>query len=245
MDGVPVGEKEAEALIHGKAAEVRSILVATPTRWSSTWADCSSNPCRYAAVVKRDGKSVAGPVRSQYAGLRVGDEAIAVSGPTGETLTAEDPSWKQTVLLRLTANGTLRTALSYARPGKTFEPDEILTDQVGPSGELRVLNVRDSTLRELQPAGLEGARSPVRDGTGRWWVVTGKSESGSRSDIAWTDNGGRTWNNALLDPDNPAAKISVSQNGRTIVASSWLDGATLEAIGLLRMSTDRVNTGPR
>jgi hypothetical protein len=62
--------------------------------------------------------------------------------------------------------------------------------------------------------------------------------SGSRSEIAWTDDG-CTWNRTLLDPANPGSRIAVSPDGSTIVANSWVDGATAEAIGTLKMSTDR------
>jgi hypothetical protein len=208
--------------------------------WSAAWADCKSTPCRYGAAVSRNGLSLASPSGSlRFTALRVGVEPIAVAGPSGDVLTPTDPTWPKTVLFRYDGRQLIQSVLHYADPTDTFGPDEILTTRLGGNGELRVLNLQDSTLRKLQPSGLEDARSPVRDNTGRWWVVTGKSNSGSRGDIAWTDDGGRTWGKALLDPGNPAAEIAVSPNGRTVVASSWVDGATLEAIGLLRISTDR------
>ncbi|WP_112246399.1 beta propeller repeat protein [Kribbella monticola] len=229
--------KESDPVVLSKTAEVRSVAMATAGDWSASWADCASQPCRYGATVSRHGSKVTGLGGAlPFVALRAGDEPIAVAAPSGAALDSADPTWPETVLLRLDG---LRTALHYAKPTADFTTGEILTDRLGGNGELRVLNLQDSTLRQLRPAGLDGARSPVRDNTGRWWVVTGKSTSGSRSDIAWTDDGGKTWAKALLDPANPGAKIAVSPDGRTVVASSWVDGATLEAIGLLRMSTDR------
>jgi hypothetical protein len=226
--------------VRSKTAEVRSVTMVTSGDWAAAWADCQSTTCRYGAAVSRSGTSLPTPSGSlPFATLRAGAEPIAVAVPSGAALTPTDPSWPNTVLFRYDGRQQIRTVLHYAKPTETFGPDEVLSTQLGGNGELRVLNLQDSTLRKLKPAGLQDARSPVRDSTGRWWVVTGQSYSGSRSDIAWTDDGGKTWEKAVLDPDNPAAAIAVSRNGRTIVANSWIDGATFEAIGLLRVSTDR------
>jgi hypothetical protein len=232
--------QSADALIQGRNATLETATVVTAERWASSWADCTGGRCRYAARVERNGQSATTPIRtSKFTTLRVGDEAVAVAGPSGQTFTATDPSWAQTVLLRLTGQEQLRTVLRYAAPTSSFTSGEILTDRLSPTGHLLVLNLANSTLRRLEVDGHIDPRSPVRDTTGRWWVVTGDSISGSRSDIAWTDDGGRTWHRTTLDPGNPASTIAVSPNGRTIVATSWMDGATLEAIGVVRMSSDR------
>lgn len=227
---------DADALIQGKNATLETATVVTAERWASSWADCTGGRCRYAARVERDGQSATTPIRtSKFTTLRVGDEAVAVAGPSGATFTAEDPSWRQTVLLRITGQEELRTVLRYAAPTSRFTSGEILTDRLSPTGQLLVLNLANSTLRRLDVDSQVNPRSPVQDATGRAWVVTGEASG----DIAWTDDGGRAWHRTTLDPGNPASTIAVSPNGRTIVATSWMDGATLEAIGVVRMSTDR------
>jgi hypothetical protein len=236
-DGI---DQAAQAVVRAKDAEVRSILLATPSRWAASWASCSTNPCKFAAVLSRDGAKVTAPVRRmKYTTLQTGDEAIAMAGPSGESFTARDPSWSQAVLVRLTAQGKVQTPLRYAKPTRTFSAGEILIDRVVVGAELVVLNLADSTLRKLDVPGLTQPHSPVRDSTGRWWVVAGEPGSGMRSQIAWTDDGGGSWQQTVLDPGDPASTIAVSQDGRTIVATSWIDGATFEAIGTLKMSTDR------
>ncbi len=239
-DAAPGADQDADALIQGRNATLESVTMVTAGHWASAWKDCTGGPCRYGARIERDGRSATTPIRpSRFTTLQVGDEAIAVAGPSGATFTAADPSWPRTVLFRLSGQEQLRTVLRYAEPTSTFTAGEILTDRLGPAGQLLVLNLADSTLRRLDVDGQVDPRSPVRDATGRWWVVTGDSISGSRSEIAWTDDGGATWRRTTLDPANPAATIAVSPNGRTLVATSWMDGATLEAIGVVRMSTDR------
>jgi len=226
---------DAQNVIRAADADVQTILMATPTRWVASWASCSKEPCRYAAVLSRDGATATTPVRQDpYITLQAGDEAIAVAGPS-----RKDSDWGRSLLVRLTAAGKSETALDVIKASSTFSADEILTNRLDPSGAVMVLNLQDATVRPLELApGHEGAKSPVRDSTGRWWLVIGQSQSGSRSDLAWTDDGGKYWNQALIDPDNPGSTVAVSQDGRTIVASSWMDGATFEAIGTMVMSTD-------
>ncbi|TCC64355.1 hypothetical protein E0H73_08070 [Kribbella pittospori] len=223
---------------------VASPALVSPTRWAAGWDDCSTPPvCRYAAVVNRDGKKATAPVRSvPYATFRSGDEVIAVSGPEGERLTPGDQSWSRTVLLRSTSRGVVQTALRYAAPTRTIRAGEILTDQIL-GGRLVVLNPADSTLRPFEIPGLQTAWSTARDETGRWWVVGGvlgeefggTPGSASRSDIYWSDDDGKNWQQALLHPDQPGSTLSVSPDGRTIVAVS----ANAEEIATVRMSTDR------
>ncbi|WP_432946200.1 hypothetical protein ACQPXM_07595 [Kribbella sp. CA-253562] len=232
-------EQSGDAVVRAQDAEVRSMLFATPSRWAASWISCLPEPCQYAAVLSREGsKAIAPARRAPYATLRLGDEAVAVAGPSGEVFSAEEPTWAEAVLVRLTAKGKVETPLRYAPSTSTFTAGEILLDRVVVGSTLLVLNVADATLRRLEVAGLDHPRSPVRDETGRWWVVAGDFVSGSRSEIAWSDDG-RTWNRTLLDPENPGSRIAVSPDGSTVVASSWVDGATAEAIGTLKMSTDR------
>ncbi|HET6293052.1 MAG TPA: hypothetical protein VFG33_06745 [Kribbella sp.] len=224
----------AEALIAAPGAQLGSTLMATPTNWAAAWSNCAPQPCRHSAVVKRGAARVVAPVREQpYVVVQAGDEAIALSGPAGFSLTPDDRTWAQTVMVRLTDRGLIETQLHFAKSTKTFSDAEILTTA---NGEPFVLNLEKSTLRRLEmPAGFATTTSPVRDGTGRWWVV---GTEGFSSDIGWTDDGGATWTTEVLDLDASGSTVAVSADGRTVLATSWVDGATLEAIGKVRMSTD-------
>jgi hypothetical protein len=170
--------------------------------------------------------------------MQSGDETIAVVGPSGSPFSASAKSWTDTSLVRLTADGPVSTKLHWAKPTKTFRPSEILTDRLS-AGELLVLNLADSSLRKLEWNADSYASSPVVDSTGRWWLVKGQSGTAVDSFIAWTDDGGKTWDQTLLDPDNGASVVTVSPNGQTILASSGGDGSTPEAIATMKISTDR------
>jgi len=228
--------KAAEQLVAAPTAEVNWIMMATPANWAAAWVNCGQEPCRYAAVLRRGAARAVAPVRDQpYAVLQAGDEAIAVGGPTGSfSLTPDDRSWAQAVMVRLTDRGRVETRLRYAKPTKTFSANEVLTDQL--TDDLVVLNLEDSTIRRLEmPAGFADRSTPARDETGRWWVL---GSEGFRSEIGWTDDGGATWTTEVLDLDSKGSTITVSADGRTVLATSWDDGATLEAIGKVRMSMD-------
>lgn len=220
-----------------------SVAMVTPERWASVWNDCSTPVCRYAAVINRDGKKTTAPVRSvPYVTLRAGDEVIAVAGPQGERLTPNDPSWSQTVLLRSTPAGTVKSVLQYAAPTATIRDGEILTTSIV-GDHLVVLNPAESTLRPYEISGLETAWAATQDETGRWWVgggargqdLGGTPGSASRSDIYWSDDNGKTWQQELLHPDQMGSMIAVSPDGRTIVAVSM----NTEEVATVRMSTDR------
>lgn len=73
---------------------------------------------------------------------------------------------------------------------------------------------------------------------GRWWITAAK-ENGKPWQIAWTDDGGKTWQRHTVSDGALPSRIAVSHDGRTIVATSWHDGATFEAIGSVVISTDR------
>jgi hypothetical protein len=234
---VPPVDKDAQKLVNDPAAMIGAARMATPTRWAATWMLCPADDCSFAAVLHRDGQQAYAPVRKQgYVTLQDGDEAIAVAGPTGTPLSQNDKFWADTLLVRWTASGLSKTRLHWAKPTKTFQPGEILTDQFG---ELLVLNPAESTLRKLEWSADQYASSPVLDSTGRWWLVTGTSGDAPDSWVSWTDNGGKTWEQTLLDPDNGASIVTVSPDGQTVLASSGGDGSTPEAIVTMKMSTDR------
>jgi hypothetical protein len=60
---------------------------------------------------------------------------------------------------------------------------------------------------------------------------------GTRSDIAWTDDG-KTWNSTMLDPLNRAGSLAVSRDGRTIVATSTEGAGAAEPVVTMKLSTD-------
>lgn len=236
----PAVDKVAQALTTAPTSVLTSVQLATPTRWAATWQSCPSGACSYTTVLSRDGVKVfAPPRRTTYSTLKWGEETIAAVGPFSEHLEADDPTWADAMMVRLTADEMVTTPLHWAKPTKTFGPDEILTDQIGGAGQLRVLNPKNATLRELETSNDQYGSSPVRDSTGRWWMVRGQSGDATDSYVAWTDDGGKTWDQTLLDPDNPASRIAVSPDGRTILASSHSDGTTPEAIQTMKVSTDR------
>jgi hypothetical protein len=101
-------DQAAEKLIRDKKSGAAGIAFATPTRWASVWSSPQSGYAwKYAAVVSRDGVRTTAPVRkNQYVVLRAGDEALALSMPT--SMKGSDPSWAQSVMVRLTDKGRVR-----------------------------------------------------------------------------------------------------------------------------------------
>ncbi|MFK4088657.1 WD40/YVTN/BNR-like repeat-containing protein [Kribbella sp. NPDC020789] len=234
-DGVsysPGSDAAGEELVRGPEAEIGAVAVLDPNRWISAWSVCLPS-CRYSAVMKWDGVKVAMPVRSKpYQILRRGDEFILLARP--ELGTAGDVTWPDSFLVRFTEGGPVRTVLRYARPSKTFSTKrEVLTESLTP-GALDVVNVEKSTLRRLQPAGSRFPVAPVRDDSGRWWILD--DVGGSR--IRWTDDG-KNWQQTTLDESLSPGFLAVSRNGRTILAGSVLPTPNGPArVGLLKMSTD-------
>ncbi len=221
-----------EQLVSNPEAGIDSLAVIDRNRWMSVWAVCLPS-CKYSAVVKWDGVKVALPVRSRpYEILRRGDELILVGGPALGT--EDDRSWADSFLVRCTEAGPVRTPLRYARPSQTFAPkDEVLSRGLTP-GTVDVVNVEKSTLRRLRPDGIRFPASPLRDDSGRWWMVD--DIGGSR--ILWTDDG-KTWARTELDSSMAAGFLAVSRNGRTIMAGSrQATPSGPGRLGLLKMSTD-------
>ncbi|NEA31552.1 sialidase family protein [Streptomyces sp. SID13031] len=238
---VPV-DQAAFALAHAKGSHLMSMTLASPSRWAAGWisASCATGTggCTSVAVLTRDGVKAFAPVRvSHYATVQDGDEVIAVAGPENLDQGKNDPSWSNATMVRLTDQGLVQKPLRWAAPTTTFAPGEILIDTITQTGEVMVLNPGQGTLRLLRIDGTNYAGSPTRDDTGRWWLVAGKNDPPT-SEIRWTDDG-KTWNRKELDPANGAAKIAVSSDGNTIVASSGGDGATPEPIIKMLISTDR------
>lgn len=220
--------KDGSSVVNAASAQVRSITMVTRNRWAAGWADCATGPrCRYSAVIDRDGDKVVAPEWPvPYVTLRAGDEAIAVGPPREGTLTGDT-----TMLFRLTYDGPVASRLRYLLPTRTFQRGEILTDRIVP-GRIVVVNPEDWTVRMLQTP---GTRSPVCDTTGRCWMLAGIG----RTDIVWTDDGGSTWQSAPLDGTNQRGRLTVSPDGRTLVATSVDIDNRSETVASIRLSTDR------
>ncbi|MFF0344964.1 WD40/YVTN/BNR-like repeat-containing protein [Kribbella sp. NPDC004875] len=216
------------AVVAADRAQVLSMTMVTRNRWAAGWSDCTSGPnCKYAAVIDRDGARATAPEWPvPYATLKSGDEAIAVAPPREGTLTGDS-----TMMFRLTYDGPVLIRLRYRLSTSTFHTGEILTDRIVP-GRIVVVNPEESTVRMLDT---RGTRSPACDDTGRCWMLTGIG----RTDITWTDDGGKTWGTQGLDRHNQLGKLAVSPNGRTVVMTSVLVSDNGETVAGMRISTDR------
>ncbi|MFG1906394.1 WD40/YVTN/BNR-like repeat-containing protein [Kribbella sp. NPDC048928] len=217
------------SVVNSQRAQVLSITMVTRNRWAAGWSDCTSGPtCKYAAVVDRDGaRSVAPEWPVPYATLRAGSEAIAIAPPREGTLTGG-----ATMMYRLTYDGALLTRLRYRLPTTTFQKGEILTDQIVP-GRIAVVNTEESSVRILQS---RGTRSPSCDGSGRCWMLTGIG----RTDLIWTDDGGKSWGAKSLDPHNQLGRLAVSPDGRTLLTTAVTVNATGgQVVAKMQISTDR------
>lgn len=229
-------DPNGEALVRGANANVSSVTIATPTRWGATWSDCNSW-CTYAAVLNRDGVKATTPVwTSHWSTLQVGNEVIALGGPAGDRPSSEDPAASKTVMFRLTERGPKSSQLRYLPESSTFRSGEILTGAVV-ADRLFALDVAESTVRPIVVPGADRIWGLAQDSTGRWWVLGGQSGDAARSDIFWTDDRGKTWDQALIDPDHPGGGLALSPDGRTVVATSQV--VDREELGTMRLSTDR------
>ncbi|GAB3934886.1 hypothetical protein GCM10029976_044470 [Kribbella albertanoniae] len=228
-------EEEGRALVQSADAQLQGTLMISENQWAASWADCRGS-CRYGAVLSRNGRSWYLPVKTQpYVLLQVGNEPVAVSGREPMSPAGDRPEQS---LARLTNRGLVRTLLRYVAPTQTFATDEVLTDKFGPES-LQVLNLKDSTLRPLTTPPMDEILSPsapVRDKTGRWWTLSGRT----RIKVAWTDNRGISWRSEPVDVESSPGNLAVSPNGRTTAATSLtpLTGNTFVSIANLKVSTD-------
>jgi hypothetical protein len=186
----------------------------------------------YAAVLSRDGVRTTAPVRkNQYVVVRARDEVIALSMPT--SMKGSDPTWAQSVMVRLTDKGRVEKTLRWAPPTTEFADGDVLLAY----GTLRALNPETGTLREVKIPGVDNAYTPQRDTTGRWWLV-GAKNSGV-GNIYWTDDRGKTWDHSVISPGRGGGRLGVSPDGRTIVAIPGGNPGTTDDQVPLRLSTDR------
>ncbi|WP_329001294.1 hypothetical protein OHA18_00100 [Kribbella sp. NBC_00709] len=229
---IPV-DQAAEKLVHDKKSGAAGITFATPTRWGSVW--MSAQPgytWNYAAVLSRDGVRTTAPVRkNQYTVLRVGDEVLALALPT--SMKGSDPTWAQSVMVGLTAQGRIEKKLHWAPPTSEFANGDVLLA----FGTLRALNPETGTLREVKIPGVDNALQPQRDTTGRWWVV-GAKNSGV-GNIYWTDDLGKTWGHSVISPGEVRGELGVSPDGKTMVLIPGGKPGMMDDVVPVRLSTDR------
>lgn len=218
------------SVVTSARAQVLSMTMATRNRWAAGWSDCTTGPsCKYAAVIDRDGVRATAPLWPvPYVTLQTGTEAIAVAPPVEGTLDGS-----ASMMFRLTYDGSQLTKLRYRVPTTTFSPGEVLSDQIVP-GRIVVVNPQESTVRVLQG---RGTRSPICDNSGRCWMLSGIA----RTDIVWTDDGGRTWGAQSLDTHNQLGKLAVSPDGQTLVSTTVVVTDSGQQVAKMAISTDRGN----
>jgi len=230
---IPV-DQGTEKLVRDQKSGAVAIAFATPTRWASVWTSPQpGNTWNYAAVLSRDGVRTTAPVRKNpYVVLRTGDEALALSMPT--SMKGSDPTWAQSVMVRLTDQGRIEKKLRWAPPTTEFTDGDVLLAY----GTLQALNPETGTLREVKIPGIDNADQPQRDTTGRWWLV-GAKNSGV-GNIYWTDDRGKTWGHSVISPGRTGGQLGVSPDGRTIVLiPGRKPRVTDDDPAPLRLSTDR------
>ena len=214
----------ADATLEGFAAVAGNF-------WASSWSSCTPTPCRYAARVNIAGLTADTPISDRPVSVVPnGDTTIAVLAPKTSPLSAADPTWKQSFLMQLSGDGRQLRPLIYAAPSSTFTSGEILGQLTG-TEELTVLNPFEGSLRTLKvPADLRHPRLPVRgvSNYGRWWLLADAPGGGSQ--VAWTENGGRTWQRHKLvrsGAADGAGTVSTSFDGQTaVVVIPAADGST-------------------
>ncbi|WP_405055874.1 glycoside hydrolase [Kribbella sp. NBC_01505] len=238
---VSMSDRDGEVLVNNPNSNVESFAATDSTHWAAAWVRCPNNDCASAAVLSSNGRKAYTPVRSgSWATLVADKEPIAVYGPNVPAPVGDDDPPGDGLLVRLTDQGPVRTALRYLPPTRTWEEGELVTDKVMP-GVLVVLNLKKSTLRRLDlPGSADGStasRSPIQDSTGRWWFLGGRGPDR----MLWTDDRGKSWHHEVLDPNHAGTWLAVSGNGRTVVATSTsaMTGDNwLQRLEMLKVSTD-------
>ncbi|MFD7160269.1 WD40/YVTN/BNR-like repeat-containing protein [Kribbella sp. NPDC059898] len=223
----------AEKLIADKKSGAAGIAFASPKRWVSVWSSPQAGyTYAYAAVLFRDGVRTTAPVRKNgWTAVRDGADVLAVSMPT--SMKGTDPTWAQTLMVRLTDQGRVEKKLRWAAPATEFTDREVLLAY----GTLRALDPDTGVLREVKIPGVDNAIEPQRDSTGRWWVV-GAKNSGV-GNLYWTDDLGKTWGHSVISPGRFNGALSVSPNGRTLMVIPGNKPGGRDEQVPLRMSTDR------
>ncbi|MFF0269925.1 hypothetical protein [Kribbella sp. NPDC004536] len=229
---IPV-DQAAEKLVHDKKSGAFAVAFGTPTRWASVWSSPAPGyKYNCAAVLSRDGVRTTAPVRQTgYVVVRDGDEVMAVSMPT--SMKGTDPTWSQSLLVRLTDQGRIEKKLRWARPTTEFGDSDVLIA----SGTLRALDPETGILREVKIPGIDNAGQPFRDSTGRWWVVAARNSG--VANIYWTDDHGKTWGHSVISPGRMGGWLGVSPNGNTLVVVPGMKPGQPVGQVPLRLSTDR------
>ncbi|GAA1603736.1 hypothetical protein GCM10009804_70150 [Kribbella hippodromi] len=225
----------AEKLIADKKSGAGAIEFGTPTRWASAWSSPGPNYTYLgAAVLVRDGVRTTAPVRKNgYSVVRVGDEVLALSMPT--SMKGTDPTWAQSVMVRLTDQGRDEKKLRWAPPTGEFADGDVLLA----AGTLRALNPESGVLREVKIPGIDNVYQTYRDNTGRWWLVGGRNSG--VGNIYWTDDHGKTWDHSVISPGRMGGKLAVSPDGKTllVIPGSKPSARHSDEPVPLRLSTDR------
>ncbi|TDD52303.1 exo-alpha-sialidase [Kribbella antibiotica] len=235
-------EPDARTLVEGADAQVQTTAVAAPEEWAASWASCIAETCKFSAVLNWRGDKVYAPVKSrEYTTLQLTGEPAVIFAPATMSPQSFGPD---TALLRVTAQGVVQTELRYAPPTQTFTAGEVLTDELDQAGYgIQVLNLKDSTLRSLEPPTAQNIASlsaPVQDGNGRLWAISGEVQS----KIVWTDDRGKTWRSEPLSTSNRPGKLAVSSDGQTIAATTAnaFSSNSVGNISTLKVSTNAGRT---
>ncbi len=225
----PVATPNGATVITAADATLEGFAASAGNFWASAWSSCSPAPCRYAARVNLAGLTADSPVSDRPLSVMPNaNEAIAVLPPKASPLSATDPTWKQSFVMQLSDTGRMLRPLQYAAPTSIFTTGEILGQLTG-TEEVTVLNTFEMSLRTLRlPGDLRHPHPPVRgvSDVDRWWLIADAPGGGSQ--VAWTENGGRSWHRHKLASSLPADGTStVSFDGQaTVVLSTAADGST-------------------
>ena len=227
----PVAQPDGATVITAADATLEGFAASAGNFWASAWSSCTPTPCRYAARLNIAGLTADSPVSDRpISVMPTANETIAVLGPKTSPLSAADPTWKQSFVMQLSDDGRMLRPLQYAAPTSTFTSGEILGQLTG-TEEVTVLNTFGMSLRTLLlPADLRHPRLPVRgeSDVDRWWLIADAPGGGTQ--IAWTEDGGRSWHRHQLAnsrPTDAVGIVSTSFDGRATVAlTTAADGST-------------------